>query len=651
MRGGSATDQPVRAAFLLAVVSLVGLRSPAAVVAQAPPGGDASRVYGSTAPAVFLIEVRNTAGEPVGIGSGFLIEGGRIVTNAHVVEPGRPHLRTGVVALPLSVERIDHAVDLAVLRSDAPIEAPPLQLAVAEPEIGTKVFVLGNPHGLERTISEGILSGRRRLSGRELLQMTAPISPGSSGGPVVDAAGRVVGITVGSFTEGQSLNFAIPVSELRRLLRSAERTDFATALARARSLTEAPPHYTDTLAWNRQREAIRQALDQAETLASNGADYLALASVAKKALEFERSIRFAQAALRSGVADPDSARILMVDAWLIFVLLPDSSQTRDVLMRYLAVVDTLIANKPARVRSHIFRAHVLAQLPGRTQEALAAARRAVELAGKDDEETGYAWSTLHLLASEVGTDGDDDDAFKGMVRSGHARAWDWRSHATHLDRREQWAEAARAYLEAHRLSDGRDPDDVCNAGAAFWKGDMQDEALKALRACVEGYALAQDVDTASLAYAHRAIASILESRGVYASAESHARQALTLNPNDEWAALALAKALLGLERYSEAARVAEEAIRLSDGRYASMHFAAGSAYFELGDWSRCERAFRKAAELAPSETAAPYNAALCLARQGYYRDAARWMEEVLARDPAHPRRVDIQRMIRQWRGW
>lgn len=373
--------------------------------------------------------------------------------------------------------------------------------------------------------------------------------------------------------------------------------------------------------------------------------------MAKKALEFERSIRFAQAALRSGVADPDSARILMVDAWLIFVLLPDSSQTRDVLMRYLAVVDTLIANKPARVRSHIFRAHVLAQLPGRTQEALAAARRAVELAGKDDEETGYAWSTLHLLASEVGTDGDDDDAFKGMVRSGHARAWDWRSHATHLDRREQWAEAARAYLEAHRLSDGRDPDDVCNAGAAFWKGDMQDEALKAFRACVEGYALAQDVDTASLAYAHRAIASILESRGVYASAESHARQALTLNPNDEWAALALAKALLGLERYSEAARVAEEAIRLSDGRYASMHFAAGSAYFELGDWSRCERAFRKAAELAPSETAAPYNAALCLARQGYYRDAARWMEEVLARDPAHPRRVDIQRMIRQWRGW
>src|SRR5690606_900059 len=112
---------------------------------------------------------------------------------------------------------------------------------------------------------------RRRLSGRELLQMTAPISPGSSGGPVVDAAGRVVGIAVGSVTEGQRLHFAIPVSELGRPLGSAERTDFATALARARSLTEAPPHYTATLAWNRQREAIRQALDQAETLASNGA--------------------------------------------------------------------------------------------------------------------------------------------------------------------------------------------------------------------------------------------------------------------------------------------------------------------------------------------------------------------------------------------
>src|SRR5690606_29556210 len=276
----------VRAVALLAVTAFVRLAAPATGLAQAPTGGDASRIYSSTAPAVFLIEVRNASGEVVGIGSGFLIEGGRIVTNAHVVEGGQPHLRTGVVALPLSIDRLDPDVDLAVLRADAPIEARPLRLAAAEPDIGTTVFVLGNPRGLERTISEGLLSGRRRLEGRELLQMTAAISPGSSGGPVVDAAGQVVGITVGSFTKGQSLNFAVPVSALRRLLEGGSRTGFAAALARARSLAEADaPDYTDTAAWNRHWRAVRAALDHAAMLASNGPDYLALASVAQEASE------------------------------------------------------------------------------------------------------------------------------------------------------------------------------------------------------------------------------------------------------------------------------------------------------------------------------------------------------------------------------
>lgn len=648
---GRAPSRLTRGAYLLVVGGLLSLGSAASGFGQAPTGGDASRVYSSTAPAVFLIEVRNASGEVVGIGSGFLIDGGRIVTNAHVVEGGQPHLRTGVVALPLSIDRLDPDVDLAVLRADAPIEARPLRLAAAEPDIGTTVFVLGNPRGLERTISEGLLSGRRRLEGRELLQMTAAISPGSSGGPVVDAAGQVVGITVGSFTKGQSLNFAVPVSALRRLLEGGSRTGFAAALARARSLAEADaPDYTDTAAWNRHWRAVRAALDHAAMLASNGPDYLALASVAQEASESERTLRFAQAALRAGVPDPDSARILMTEAWFWDVLLPDSTQTTGVLQRYLAVADTLIASRPARVRSHVFRARVLARLPGRTREALAAARRAIEVARQNGEDATYAWSSLHSLSSQVGTAGDDDEAFEGMVRSGLARAWDWRSHARHLDQREQWSAAARAYLEAYRLGGRRDPDNACEAGASFRLGDMHDEALEAFRACINGYALAARVDTANLVYAHRAIASILESRGVYSSAESHARQALALDPTDAWAALALAEALNGLERYSEAARAAEEAIRLSDGRYASMHFAAGSAYFELGEWSRCERAFRKAAELAPSETSAPYNAALCLARQGYYRDAARWMEEVLTRNPQHRDRADIQRMIQQWRG-
>src|SRR5690606_11813975 len=341
----------------------------------------------------------------------------------------------------------------------------------------------------------------------------------------------------------------------RRLLEGAPRAAFAAALARARALAEADaPDYTDTAAWNRHWEAVRAALDRAGTGASSGADYLAIASVAKEAFQSEHTLRFAQAALRAGVSDPDSARILMTEAWSLNVLLPDSSQTTDTLSHYLAVVDTLIANRPARMRSHIFRAHVLARLPGRTNEAFAAARRGVEIAQRTGEDPWYAWSSLHWLVSLAGTPADDDEAFGDMVRAGAADATNWRFHAAHLEDREQWAAAARAYLEAYRLGGRGDADDTCRAGASFWKGGKDDEALEALRACVNGYALAARVDTANLVYAHRAIASILESRGVYSSAESHARQALALAPTDAWAALALAEALNGLERYSEAAR-------------------------------------------------------------------------------------------------
>lgn len=136
----------------------------------------------------------------------------------------------------------------------------------------------------------------------------------------------------------------------------------------------------------------------------------------------------------------------------------------------------------------------------------------------------------------------------------------------------------------------------------------------------------------------------------FTTAESHARQALALDPTDQWAANALAEALLALERYTEAAAAAERAIALSDGRHSTMHFNAVSAYFELRDWSRCVRAFQKAAELNPDEANSAYNVALCMARQGYYRDAAHWMEKVLQRYPDHPERLDIQAMIRRWRG-
>jgi S1-C subfamily serine protease len=91
-------------------------------------------------------------------------------------------------------------------------------------KIGQPVFVVGNPQGLEGTFSNGLVSSIRRFGDDYLVQMTAPISLGSSGGPVLNDEGKVVGVSVGMLQHGQNLNFAIPseyLANLLKLLRNA----------------------------------------------------------------------------------------------------------------------------------------------------------------------------------------------------------------------------------------------------------------------------------------------------------------------------------------------------------------------------------------------------------------------------------------------
>src|SRR5205814_3847452 len=83
--------------------------------------------------------------------------------------------------------------------------------------IGDAVYAIGNPIGLEGTFSQGVVSGVRAFGSDRLLQITAPISPGSSGGPVLDQTGTVVGVSVMSIVTGQNLNFAIPSEYVARL--------------------------------------------------------------------------------------------------------------------------------------------------------------------------------------------------------------------------------------------------------------------------------------------------------------------------------------------------------------------------------------------------------------------------------------------------
>ena len=200
-------------------------------LAVAPPQSP-EQVFQKVAPAVVGLEVIDASGQTFAIGSGFFIDGqGTVETNAHVVESAarvRVHLSDGRTLMAEEIRHLDTALDLAVLRT-RPVSASSVLMRSTPPRIGERVFAIGTPKGLQNTMSEGLISGiRTDLGPRGLIQTSAAISGGSSGGPLVDDQGQVVGVvTLGSTgvqqtpsgpQVAQNLNFAVPIGAVRELL-------------------------------------------------------------------------------------------------------------------------------------------------------------------------------------------------------------------------------------------------------------------------------------------------------------------------------------------------------------------------------------------------------------------------------------------------
>ena len=173
-------------------------------------------------PSAVAIETFDSRGEKLTRGSGFFIETDRIVTNRHVIEGAyraEVHSSTGAVYPVRGVLAVDAEGDIALLKIDVPAnQIRPLSLDKTSPQEGESVVVIGNPLGLEGSVTNGIVSAVRDIPtfGR-IIQITAPISSGSSGSPVVNMQGQVIGIATLQITGGQSVNFAIPSERISQL--------------------------------------------------------------------------------------------------------------------------------------------------------------------------------------------------------------------------------------------------------------------------------------------------------------------------------------------------------------------------------------------------------------------------------------------------
>ena len=173
-------------------------------------------------PSAVAIETFDARGNTLSRGSGFFISADKIITNRHVIEKAARveiHLIDGKKFPAKGVVAIDGEGDLAVLHVDVPPTlAFPLPIMRNIPQEGESIVVVGNPFGLEGSVSNGIVSAVREISGYgKIIQITAPISPGSSGSPVVNMFGQVIGVATLQAAEGQSLNFAVPSERISQL--------------------------------------------------------------------------------------------------------------------------------------------------------------------------------------------------------------------------------------------------------------------------------------------------------------------------------------------------------------------------------------------------------------------------------------------------
>lgn len=179
---------------------------------------------------------------PLGYGSGFCVGQDPltqgyilIITNYHVLKGSaaaivRPVPSNGSDGEPeVDVRFIDRLHDIALL--SVPIKRSSVVLATRVPMVGDPVYVMGNPEGLEGSFSSGLVSALRAAP-TPLIQITAPLSHGSSGCPVLNALGQVIGIAEATFSAGQNLNFAVPASLINAAL-AAHRADPKLADAQA----------------------------------------------------------------------------------------------------------------------------------------------------------------------------------------------------------------------------------------------------------------------------------------------------------------------------------------------------------------------------------------------------------------------------------
>jgi|GEM_PF-507889 len=636
----------------------------------------AKKVYEQAHNSVFLVYVNDAQGNPQALGSAFLVAPGILITNAHVIEGGNPVLAVDPVRLPLKVVRVDKVNDLAVLSANADLTSKPLPLSNEKVSPGEQVFAIGNPKGLENTISQGIVSGLRKIGSKNLIQITSPISHGSSGGPILNSEGQVIAVAVAILEDGENLNFAIPVNYVQSILSEKDSSkavmNVPENLERLQKL--ASKHNQDQYSGDANSEYQHDSLELASLVnhlrvkSDNPTELKEITCVAISQYDLrDEGIQSAQKLVEK-LPSPDNHSLLAYafyerassESFRVLFSEKDSieqKQAKAAQDHFLAEAkrEANVAFRQAKGEGLLLSNFVMGSInEDQKNFAEAISFHSVvansNLSTCDDDLRLQAYRSLISENSELNRPNDTEKWFRQYSAIYEPTPYEWNSEGDRRSSALDHKKAAEAYEKAASGSTGY-AYDFCYATDEQYALSQDDDVLNDGRRCITASVGKVSKDDQKyfddqLPVNYRLMATVLNKRGSYQQALEYIKESLRQKSDDPRTLDAEADIFENLERYSECVSAEQEAIRLSDGKYGWMHFRLGSCYFDLSDWSKAGASFRLAADADKSDPVSAYNTGLSLLRQGYKVDATEWFREALKRNPDDQLRQKLVQFLR-----
>jgi serine protease Do len=373
---------------------------------------DLTNLVKNIQPAVATVVAYDVNGNVASLGTGFFVsKEGYLVTNYHVLfgkfaaeiktADGETYRIKTIVAQNQAADLLKVGVDIPAGRVSW------LPLSDEPPSIAQHVVVVGSPMGLDQSVSDGIVSSVRQIPGiGTFYQISAPISPGSSGSPVVDMKGKVLGVATFQFLQGQNLNFAIASQSIREL-----QTDLS-----GQSLSEWSFHQS-----NKKAVLAEEMCRKGFSFSINGQD--------QKAMEYFK---------KATENDPNSTT-----AWYgLGYCYAGQNSSIDAIAAYKQAIQT----DPTNAISHFHLGNYLYKL-GRNQEAIEAFKQVVSI-NPDFEE---AFFNLGIIYLEAGRFEEGKGAFQNVVRINPQSKTGYYSIAVSCTKLGQYAEAVAAYKKAIQI--------------------------------------------------------------------------------------------------------------------------------------------------------------------------------------------------------